>query len=146
MEKGVSIDSTDNSSRDNSSSINIGSSRDNSSSSNTDKSRSNNNSTSTNRQLFISTNSHHRHHTDFHSTTNSRPTQSSQKHQHHRNTDPSLHELGDSHNAHSGHLGIEKHYNAWKILYVHSKETVATRDVIFYERIALQTYLDNLAA
>ncbi|CAI7908319.1 unnamed protein product [Closterium sp. NIES-53] len=44
------------------------------------------------------------------------------------------------------HLGIEKHYNAWKIFYVHSKETVAARDVIFYERLTLQTYLDNLAA
>ncbi|CAI7888231.1 unnamed protein product [Closterium sp. NIES-53] len=43
-------------------------------------------------------------------------------------------------------LGIEKHYNAWKIFYVHSKETVAARDVIFYERLTLQTYLDNLAA
>ncbi|CAI7897400.1 unnamed protein product [Closterium sp. NIES-53] len=44
------------------------------------------------------------------------------------------------------HLGIEKHYNAWNIFYVHSKETVAARDVIFYERLTLQTYLDNLAA
>ncbi|CAI7752531.1 unnamed protein product [Closterium sp. NIES-53] len=44
------------------------------------------------------------------------------------------------------HLGIEKHYNAWKIFYVHSKETVAALDVIFYERVTLQTYLDNLAA
>ncbi|CAI7744195.1 unnamed protein product [Closterium sp. NIES-53] len=44
------------------------------------------------------------------------------------------------------HLGIEKHYNAWKIFYVHSKETVAARDVIFYEQLTLQTYLDNLAA
>ncbi|CAI7923626.1 unnamed protein product [Closterium sp. NIES-53] len=44
------------------------------------------------------------------------------------------------------HLGIEKHYNAWKIFYVHSKETVAERDVIFYKRLTLQTYLDNLAA
>ncbi|CAI7776515.1 unnamed protein product [Closterium sp. NIES-53] len=44
------------------------------------------------------------------------------------------------------HLGIEKHYNAWKIFYVQSKETVAARDVIFYERLTLQTYLDNLAA
>ncbi|CAI7748616.1 unnamed protein product [Closterium sp. NIES-53] len=44
------------------------------------------------------------------------------------------------------HLGIERHYNAWKIFYVHSKETVAARDVIFYERLTLQTYLDNLAA
>ncbi|CAI7811947.1 unnamed protein product [Closterium sp. NIES-53] len=43
-------------------------------------------------------------------------------------------------------MGIEKHYNAWKIFYVHSKETVAARDVIFYERLTLQTYLDNLAA
>ncbi|CAI7747860.1 unnamed protein product [Closterium sp. NIES-54] len=31
------------------------------------------------------------------------------------------------------HLGIEKNYNAWKIFDVHSKETVAARDVIFYE-------------
>ncbi|CAI7884695.1 unnamed protein product [Closterium sp. NIES-53] len=44
------------------------------------------------------------------------------------------------------HLGIEKHYNAWKIFDVHSKETVAACDVIFYERLTLQTYLDNLAA
>ncbi|CAI7823508.1 unnamed protein product [Closterium sp. NIES-53] len=44
------------------------------------------------------------------------------------------------------HLGIEKHYNAWKIFYVHSKETVAAHDVIFYERLTLQTYLDNLTA
>ncbi|CAI7864944.1 unnamed protein product [Closterium sp. NIES-53] len=44
------------------------------------------------------------------------------------------------------HLGIEKHYNARKIFDVHSKETVAVRDVIFYERLTLQTYLDNLAA
>ncbi|CAI7915339.1 unnamed protein product, partial [Closterium sp. NIES-53] len=44
------------------------------------------------------------------------------------------------------HLGIEKHYNAWKIFDVHSKETVAARDVIFYERLTLQTYPDNLAA
>ncbi|CAI7787005.1 unnamed protein product [Closterium sp. NIES-53] len=44
------------------------------------------------------------------------------------------------------HLGIEKHYNAWKIFYVHSKESVASLDVIFYERLTLQTYLDNLAA
>ncbi|CAI7806651.1 unnamed protein product [Closterium sp. NIES-53] len=43
-------------------------------------------------------------------------------------------------------MGIEKHYNAWKIFYVHSKETVAARDVIFYERLTLQTYMDNLAA
>ncbi|CAI7885002.1 unnamed protein product [Closterium sp. NIES-53] len=44
------------------------------------------------------------------------------------------------------HLGIEKHYNAWKIFDIQSKETVAARDVIFYERLPLQTYLDNLAA
>ncbi|CAI7876227.1 unnamed protein product, partial [Closterium sp. NIES-53] len=44
------------------------------------------------------------------------------------------------------HLGIEKHYNAWKIFDIHTKETVAARDVIFYERLTLQTYLDNLAA
>ncbi|CAI7860589.1 unnamed protein product [Closterium sp. NIES-53] len=43
-------------------------------------------------------------------------------------------------------MGIEKHYNAWKIFDIHSKETVAARDVIFYERLTLQTYLDNLAA
>ncbi|CAI7805761.1 unnamed protein product [Closterium sp. NIES-54] len=42
------------------------------------------------------------------------------------------------------HLGIEKNYNAWKILDIHSKETVAARDVIFYERLTLQTYLANL--
>ncbi|CAI7793525.1 unnamed protein product [Closterium sp. NIES-53] len=44
------------------------------------------------------------------------------------------------------HLGIKKHYNAWNIFYVHTKETVAARDVIFYERLTLQTYLDNLEA
>ncbi|CAI7814076.1 unnamed protein product [Closterium sp. NIES-54] len=44
------------------------------------------------------------------------------------------------------HLGIKKHYNAWNIFYVHSKETVAARDVIFYKRLTLQTYLDNLEA
>ncbi|CAI7925036.1 unnamed protein product, partial [Closterium sp. NIES-53] len=44
------------------------------------------------------------------------------------------------------HLGIEKNYNAWKIFDVHLKETVVARDVIFYERLTLQTYLDNLAA
>ncbi|CAI7795002.1 unnamed protein product [Closterium sp. NIES-53] len=52
-----------------------------------------------------------------------------------------------SQRAQSGlHLGIEKHYNAWKIFDVHLKETLAVRDVIFYERLTLQTYLDNLAA
>ncbi|CAI7894521.1 unnamed protein product [Closterium sp. NIES-53] len=44
------------------------------------------------------------------------------------------------------HLGIKKHHNAWKIFDVHSKETVAARGVLFYERLTLQTYLDNLAA
>ncbi|CAI7836602.1 unnamed protein product [Closterium sp. NIES-53] len=43
------------------------------------------------------------------------------------------------------HLGIEKNYNAWKIFDVHSKETVAACDVIFYERLTLPTYLANLA-
>ncbi|CAI7918883.1 unnamed protein product [Closterium sp. NIES-53] len=42
------------------------------------------------------------------------------------------------------HLGIEKNYNAWKIFDVHSKEIVAARDVIFYERLTLPTYLANL--
>ncbi|CAI7730507.1 unnamed protein product [Closterium sp. NIES-53] len=42
------------------------------------------------------------------------------------------------------HLGIEKNYNAWKIFDIHSKETIAARDVIFYERLTLQTYLANL--
>ncbi|CAI7769035.1 unnamed protein product [Closterium sp. NIES-53] len=42
------------------------------------------------------------------------------------------------------HLGIERNYNAWKIFDVHSKETVAARDVIFYERLNLPTYLANL--
>ncbi|CAI7919061.1 unnamed protein product [Closterium sp. NIES-53] len=42
------------------------------------------------------------------------------------------------------HLGIEKNYNAWRIFDVHTKETVAARDVIFYERLTLQTYLANL--
>ncbi|CAI7768896.1 unnamed protein product [Closterium sp. NIES-54] len=41
-------------------------------------------------------------------------------------------------------LGIERNYNAWKIFVVHSKETVAARDVIFYERLTLPTYLANL--
>ncbi|CAI7875378.1 unnamed protein product [Closterium sp. NIES-54] len=42
------------------------------------------------------------------------------------------------------HLGIEKNYNAWKIFDIHSKEKVAARDVIFYERLTLPTYLANL--
>ncbi|CAI7912866.1 unnamed protein product [Closterium sp. NIES-54] len=42
------------------------------------------------------------------------------------------------------HLGIEINYNAWKIFDVHSKETVAARDVNFYERLTLPTYLANL--
>ncbi|CAI7865617.1 unnamed protein product [Closterium sp. NIES-53] len=42
------------------------------------------------------------------------------------------------------HLGIERNYNAWNIFDVHSKETVAARDVIFYERLTLPTYLANL--
>ncbi|CAI7891350.1 unnamed protein product [Closterium sp. NIES-54] len=42
------------------------------------------------------------------------------------------------------HLGIEINYNAWKIFDVHSKETLAARDVIFYERLTLPTYLANL--
>ncbi|CAI7811583.1 unnamed protein product [Closterium sp. NIES-53] len=42
------------------------------------------------------------------------------------------------------HLGIERNYNAWKIFDVHSKETVAACDVIFYERLTLPTYLANL--
>ncbi|CAI7806114.1 unnamed protein product [Closterium sp. NIES-54] len=42
------------------------------------------------------------------------------------------------------HMGIERNYNAWKIFDVHSKETVAARDVIFYERLTLPTYLANL--
>ncbi|CAI7845981.1 unnamed protein product [Closterium sp. NIES-54] len=42
------------------------------------------------------------------------------------------------------HLGIERNYNVWKIFDVHSKETVAARDVIFYERLTLPTYLANL--
>ncbi|CAI7733040.1 unnamed protein product [Closterium sp. NIES-53] len=42
------------------------------------------------------------------------------------------------------HLGIEKNYNAWRIFDVHTKETVAARDVIFYERLTLPTYLANL--
>ncbi|CAI7840754.1 unnamed protein product [Closterium sp. NIES-53] len=42
------------------------------------------------------------------------------------------------------HLGIEKNYNAWKIFDVHSKQTVAARDVIFYERLTISTYVANL--
>ncbi|CAI7835106.1 unnamed protein product, partial [Closterium sp. NIES-54] len=42
------------------------------------------------------------------------------------------------------HLGIKTKYNAWKIFDVHSRETVAARDVIFYERLTLPTYLANL--
>ncbi|CAI7920402.1 unnamed protein product [Closterium sp. NIES-53] len=42
------------------------------------------------------------------------------------------------------HQGIEKNYNAWKIFDVHSKETVAARDLIFYERLTLPTYLASL--
>ncbi|CAI7841000.1 unnamed protein product, partial [Closterium sp. NIES-53] len=41
-------------------------------------------------------------------------------------------------------LGIERNYNAWKIFDVHSKATVAARDVIFYERLTLPTYHANL--
>ncbi|CAI7893177.1 unnamed protein product [Closterium sp. NIES-53] len=41
-------------------------------------------------------------------------------------------------------LGIEMNYNAWKIFDVHSKEKVASRDVIFYKRLTLPTYLANL--
>ncbi|CAI7912295.1 unnamed protein product [Closterium sp. NIES-53] len=41
---------------------------------------------------------------------------------------------------------MEKHYNAWKNFGVHLKETIAARAVLFYERLSLQTYLDNLAA
>ncbi|CAI7875624.1 unnamed protein product [Closterium sp. NIES-53] len=44
------------------------------------------------------------------------------------------------------YLGIKNHYNAWMIFYVHSKESVSARDVIFFERLTLKTYLDNLAA
>ncbi|CAI7761653.1 unnamed protein product [Closterium sp. NIES-53] len=43
------------------------------------------------------------------------------------------------------HLGIKRNYNVWKLFYVHSKETVAARDVIFYERLTLPTYLAKLA-
>ncbi|CAI7790344.1 unnamed protein product [Closterium sp. NIES-53] len=42
------------------------------------------------------------------------------------------------------HLGIERNYNAWKIFDVYSKETVAARDVLLYERLTLPTYLANL--
>ncbi|CAI7912730.1 unnamed protein product [Closterium sp. NIES-54] len=42
------------------------------------------------------------------------------------------------------HLGIERNYNAWKTFDVHSKETVAAHDVIFYEPLTLPTYLANL--
>ncbi|CAI7819226.1 unnamed protein product, partial [Closterium sp. NIES-54] len=42
------------------------------------------------------------------------------------------------------HLGIERNYNVWKIFDVHSKERVAARDVIFYERLTLPTYLASL--
>ncbi|CAI7893557.1 unnamed protein product [Closterium sp. NIES-54] len=42
------------------------------------------------------------------------------------------------------HLGIERNYNAWKFFDVHSKETVAARDVLSYERLTLPTYLANL--
>ncbi|CAI7905364.1 unnamed protein product [Closterium sp. NIES-53] len=76
-DKGVSCNSTDNSSRDNTSSNNIGSSRDNSSRSDIGRSRTNNNSTSTNRKLLISTNSHHRYHTDSRSTVDSCSTRRS---------------------------------------------------------------------
>ncbi|CAI7791965.1 unnamed protein product [Closterium sp. NIES-53] len=81
--KGVSSDPTNNNSRDNSSSINISSgSRDNSTSINIGSSR-DNNSTSTNRQLFISTNSRYRHHTNSRPTADSRSTRRPQKRQHH---------------------------------------------------------------
>ncbi|CAI7746744.1 unnamed protein product [Closterium sp. NIES-54] len=42
------------------------------------------------------------------------------------------------------HMGIERNYNAWKIFDVHSIETVAACDVLFYERLTLPTYLANL--
>ncbi|CAI7914469.1 unnamed protein product [Closterium sp. NIES-53] len=74
--KGASIDPIDSNNRDNSNNINISSSRDNSSSINIGSSR-DNNSTSTNRQLFISTNSRHRHHTDSRPTADSRSTRRS---------------------------------------------------------------------
>ncbi|CAI7907983.1 unnamed protein product [Closterium sp. NIES-54] len=58
---------------------------------------------------------------------------------------PSAHAGRFSQRAQWGlHLGIEKNYNVWKIFDVHSKETVAARDVIFYERLTLPTYLANL--
>ncbi|CAI7751001.1 unnamed protein product [Closterium sp. NIES-53] len=60
-------------------------------------------------------------------------------------TDPHLHEPADFPNEQWGlHLGIERNYNTWKIFDVHSKETVAARDVIFYERLTLPSYLANL--
>ncbi|CAI7911820.1 unnamed protein product, partial [Closterium sp. NIES-53] len=43
------------------------------------------------------------------------------------------------------HLGLAKHYEAWRIFDFHTKETVAARDVIFYERLTLALYLDNIA-
>ncbi|CAI7794897.1 unnamed protein product [Closterium sp. NIES-53] len=43
------------------------------------------------------------------------------------------------------HLGLAKHYGAWRIFDAHTKETVAARDVIFYERLILALYLDNIA-
>ncbi|CAI7815509.1 unnamed protein product [Closterium sp. NIES-53] len=63
-------------------------------------------------------------------------------------TDRTLQKPEDFPNAHRGglHLGVEKHYNSWKIFDVHSKETLAARDALFYEQLTLQTYLDNLVA
>ncbi|CAI7849644.1 unnamed protein product [Closterium sp. NIES-54] len=43
------------------------------------------------------------------------------------------------------HLGLAKHYEAWRIFDVHTKETVAARDVMLYERLTLALYLDNIA-
>ncbi|CAI7845356.1 unnamed protein product [Closterium sp. NIES-54] len=60
-------------------------------------------------------------------------------------TDLHLHEPADFLNAHSGdYTWASKEITTRKIFDVHSKEIVAARDVIFYERLTLPTYLANL--
>ncbi|CAI7810598.1 unnamed protein product [Closterium sp. NIES-53] len=46
----------------------------------------------------------------------------------------------------TGKLGNTKKVTSFWVHDVHSKEIVAARDVIFYERLTLQTYLDNVVA
>ncbi|CAI7852069.1 unnamed protein product [Closterium sp. NIES-53] len=59
-------------------------------------------------------------------------------------TDPHLHEPADFPNAHSGDYTWTSNEITTRGRFIHSKETVAARDVIFYERLTLPTYLANL--